>query len=500
MLAYRERDYSSSMAASASLSKQQLTALIEDTKDYQITHGSLLKVVNTNTEENVALTRAIPVSLSPTRFSRHLFEEAKGLQKIFNRLYMRVASDEEFLHRILKPPIDNDTFKKTLWNIHIAARKTGRVQDVSLKTLRSDYMIHRDEGVDVNGNLKKLQLKQVEFNTFSVAGVYMRTWLRICTSICVKLELTELGGLTFAHNMYKSQDLSRRSGILFIVQHNNFNICDEQPLEYVLWNQEPPIPTYRLNFCDVLDHVSLGPSRELLYTSSSCPFKPLEILVVYFRAGYQPEEYDKKGIAARILLEISRAIQCPSILSHLTTFKKVQQELAMPGVLERLLPQEECDYLRATFAPLYPSDASELGLQARALTMDLGKAASYVLKPSLEGGGNNVYDADIPDFLELVPEERWDQFTLMKMINSPSHDGMLMSSDGIYEGPTISELGIFGVCLWRREVRGGGHEILDNMEIGWSFKTKPEDVGEMSVVKGYGFLDSPSGRGEYQRK
>ncbi|MCI33013.1 glutathione synthetase chloroplastic-like, partial [Trifolium medium] len=39
--------------------------------------------------------------------------------------------------------------------------------------------------------------------------------------------------------------------------------------------------------------------------------------------------------AARLLMEQSSAIKCPSISYHLVGTKKIQQELAKPGVLER---------------------------------------------------------------------------------------------------------------------------------------------------------------------
>ena len=61
-----------------------------------------------------------------------------------------------------------------------------------------------------------------------------------------------------------------------------------------------------------------------------------EISVVYFRAGYIPEDYrSNKQWEARRLLESSRAIKCPTIITQLAGCKKVQQVLTMPGVLER---------------------------------------------------------------------------------------------------------------------------------------------------------------------
>jgi glutathione synthetase len=490
------------------LSQKQLETLIENIKDYQITHGSLLKIIRTE-EKSALLTRGIPVSLFPTRFPRKLFDEAVRLQKTFNELYVRIANDEDFLERTLAPLIRDDEFTRRLWEIHLDAKKSKLVQDVTLGIFRSDYMIHVDE----DGGAR--QLKQVEFNTFSVAGgthanlvADMHGFLHkagaygellgdpLKPSQSVPANGTAAGivsGLVNAHDVYgrPKSGISNQAGILFIVQHSNYNICDERPLEYALWNHNPPVPAYRLAFRDILDHISLGPSLELLFTSPSCPFSPLEISVVYLRAGYEPAEYDEKGRAARLLLEKSRAIKCPSILSHLTTFKKVQQELSSPGVLERFLSPVQCADVRATFAPMLPLDSSELGLRGRALATNPKTVADYILKPSLEGGGNNIYGSDISDFLETVPEEERSSFILMERIHALTQEGMLMSSEGLYEGPTISELGIFGVCLWKTSVGERKIDMLENREVGWGLKTKPEGVEEMSVVKGYGFFSSP---------
>jgi hypothetical protein len=80
----------------------------------------------------------------------------------------------------------------------------------------------------------------------------------------------------------------------------------------------------------------------------------MEVSVVYLRAGYEEKECDNVGKIARLRLERSRAIKCPTILSHLTTFKKVQQALATPGTLERFLPAEEAAESRGRLSQFTP--------------------------------------------------------------------------------------------------------------------------------------------------
>ena len=56
-------------------------------------------------------------------------------------------------------------------------------------------------------------------------------------------------------------------------------------------------------------------------------------------------------------MERSRAIKSPTVHYQLTGSKKVQQALALPGVVERFLTDSEAaKKVRSTFAGLYPLD------------------------------------------------------------------------------------------------------------------------------------------------
>lgn len=274
------------------------------------------------------------------------------------------------------------------------------------------------------------------------------------------------------------------------VQPNNVNICDERPIEEALW--QLGIPSYRVIFGDaVLVSTSLTDTRELLYSPpSSHASHQIEVSVVYQRAGYDVDEYTESGLEARYQLERSRAIKAPSLLCHLATLKVVQQKLATPDVLERFLDGEEAARIRKTFMPMFPMDKSPRGLEGRDLATNLHTALNMVLKPPLEGGGHNVYREAIPAFLENMPEHELGDYILMEMIKSPYVHNALLTFQGVYSGPVISELGVFGTCLWRK-CAATKFELLNNDEAGTSLKTKKADVNEISVVKGYGCFDSP---------
>jgi hypothetical protein len=89
----------SPMSYPPTLSQQQLSNLIFNIKDYQLTHGMLLKY---GADANSLNAIPVGVSLFPSVFPESLFEEARKLQTVYNKLYARIAEDEEWLVEVLK--------------------------------------------------------------------------------------------------------------------------------------------------------------------------------------------------------------------------------------------------------------------------------------------------------------------------------------------------------------------------------------------------------------
>jgi glutathione synthase len=241
--------------------------------------------------------------------------------------------------------------------------------------------------------------------------------------------------------------------------------------------------------------VKLDADRTLVYIPPNSPSTQYEVTTIYFRAGYSPDDYPKEqDWTARQHLEKSRAIKCPSILTHLAGCKKVQQVLATPHSphLKRFLPESEvAARVLATFAPIYPLDSSEAGREARGLAADPASASRYVLKPQREGGGNNIYRKAIPPFLEKLPETHWPAYILMEMIEPPPLKNAILRNGELQRGGVICELGVYGVCLWRD---GGGAEqkgeILESWEAGYLLRTKGDQSEEGGVAAGFGAVDS----------
>lgn len=86
----------------------------------------------------------------------------------------------------------------------------------------------------------------------------------------------------------------------------------------------------------------------------------IEVTVVYFRSGYEPGQYlSDDDWNARLLVERSLAIKCPSINYHLAGTKKVQQALAKPGMLKRFITDDiKIKTISDIFTGLYSMDSN----------------------------------------------------------------------------------------------------------------------------------------------
>lgn len=178
---------------------------------------------------------------------------------------------------------------------------------------------------------------------------------------------------------------------------------------------------------------------------------------------------------ARLLIERSSSVKCPSIAYHLAGTKKVQQVLALPEVLERYYTSIVIDWqhlfyrlihdakiiarLRESFIGLYSLTDGDPGVDD---IVEKAKkdGSNFVMKPQREGGGNNIYGKKIEQGIsiyiysakidsvlrEIKPEER-SAYILMDRIHVPSFQTRMMRNDQLLEVNAVSELGIFSVFV-----------------------------------------------------
>jgi glutathione synthase len=247
-----------------------------------------------------------------------------------------------------------------------------------------------------------------------------------------------------------------------------------------------------------------GDARRLVVPNPLTPSAaPAEVAVVYYRAAYTPTDYaTSEAWDTRVLLERSAAIKCPTMALQLAGAKKVQQELAKKDVLEDfllgsgrpatggpVLTQADVDAVRVTWTGLWPLDDSPLGREAQELART--QPERFVLKPQREGGGNNIYRADIPPYLAALDAEapttpgdppRREGFILMELITPPEgvHNWLVRGGEGRARlADVVSELGVYGVSLF-----GGKSDQTVNRLAGTLLRTKGRESDEGGVAIG----------------
>ncbi|EEB06308.2 glutathione synthetase large subunit G [Schizosaccharomyces japonicus yFS275] len=491
-------------------SSSEIDDLSYTARNYAVSNGLVFLNNDEKSSEATTLTQ-IPVTLFPTVIPREAFVEALSVQQAYNKLYAKVSNDHRFLERCLKDMCGQDEFISKLWKVyeesraHFATLKKPCQQPVSLGIFRSDYL--------VTDSKEGPSCKQVEFNTISVSfgaaskvvknmhnylsdyGLYHDR----LTPNHLTINTSTTGivmGLNKAYCVYKQQaeqllkeqnnELPDKTAaqviVLFIVDRNERNIMDQCALEIEL-NNRFKVPSARIYFDELDKSATLDNKTNKLFVKVKG--KVYEVAVAYYRTAYALSEYTSEADwNARLTVEKSLAIKCPSIAFHLAGSKKIQQELAVEGVLENYLSGNELKAIRYTFADMYPLDESEAGLKGRKLALE--SPEHYVLKPQREGGGNNVYGADIPKFLEKTEKKNWSSYILMRHIDAIPSTNYILKGKKAVKFETVDELGILGTLVYNSKTG----EELQNTQVGYICRTKPINVSEGGVATGYASLSS----------
>jgi len=500
-----------------------------------------------------------PMSLLPNAYPSKAFAQAVAVAPAFNELVDRVSRDSEFLEKTLGGGVSSmDPYTAKILKLYKEVYATSNEKNSAaansadrLGILRSDYMLHKDDNDDdaSDGDNADYQLKQVELNTIasSFAGLsckianlhryltsrYDTETKEFLTANIEKISssasstasppsgvpsnpaLHELPlGMKVAYDRYvdrfgdgEKDDKDSKPVVLFVVQEGETNTVDQRLLEFALW-ENYGIPVVRRSLTQLDSELSVDENGALQLASTDSDGSTSEIAVVYFRAGYAPTDYpdgdDGAEWKARLTLETSRATKCPCLGYHLAGTKKVQQELARPGVLERFFPLEDetekVEAMRACFAGLYSmgDDATEEDLTAAKDVLD-GGHPKYVLKPQREGGGYNFYGDDLAKKLkenvvsrggdndDLTLSDELAEFILMQRLFPPQQTAILMRGGKVQgQGDSISELGAFGTLV----VDSHG-TVVHNHYAGFLLRTKFSNVDEGGVASGFATLSSP---------
>mmetsp|Transcript_38786 Transcript_38786/g.56994 ORF Transcript_38786/g.56994 Transcript_38786/m.56994 type:complete len:538 (+) Transcript_38786:41-1654(+) len=441
-----------------------------------------------------------PVSLRPMPFPRAVYTHVWDIMTDFNELVHKVSLDSEFLNEQLLPVAKTDEFQRRLLEIYNACREEGIAQPLTLGVHRSDYMLHDA------GDGTALAPKQVEINTVaaSFAGLSQRVTAMhqmllgrvplqglkaadcpenapisgIAAAIAKAISLYTQTQPQVEKNGGEEEEEGRRVACLFVVQPNEQNVFDQRHLEFELWGTHK-VAVVRATLADI--HAA----SQLDETSRVLTFQGFEIGVIYFRAGYAPPDFTcDNDWAARLRMERSAAVKCPSAAYQCVGAKKIQQVLARPGMVEKYLSAEAATRVRSSFAGLYGlGDGSKEADDAKRRA--IANPSEFVLKPQREGGGNNHYDMEMVEILEKSSDEQLAAYILMDIIKAPPAPALFMRQNQAIETEATTELGVYGVCIANND------KILLSKPVGHLLRSKMASSKETGVAAGFGVLDSP---------
>lgn len=465
------------------LSEKVVEEIETKARDWAGVHGAVLR---TSEADPIYRLEVIPFTLLPTPFPRKEFLKAKDIQKALNLLFHRVSYDPDFLTSTLKNTIAADDFTARLFKIYETVRQRGVLQKISLGILRCDYILDTShDGGNENPIIKQVEINSIStsLSTFAIKLSKLHKYVMrelglpdLCDKVPENHAVDGLAkGLIAAWEAYGSSS----AAIAFLVEPFVRMIADQKVLELTIQKLNPNIRILRRTLRDFGENGKMGKDHKIF-------IEDIECAVFYFRDGYMPHQYPLEiDWDARLMIELSCAIKCPSIQYHLAGTKKVQQELARPEILKKFVDDEvTVSAIQDVFTGLYSLDEIEdTGNGVVALAIQ--NPDRYVLKPQREGGGNNIYGDDVRDVLKACknPHEL-SAYILMDRIVPPVLKNYLVKpGHRAVLADVVSELGIYGVIL------GSDNKVLMNEEVGHLLRTKAATVDEGGVVAGFSALD-----------
>lgn len=96
------------------LSDEQAQFLLSNLKDWSIANGLAVRpapsFVASSLDPAGVLATTAPVTLFPSLFPRHCYQEGLAIQKSYNELYSAIARDEEWLREIVEECVASNLY------------------------------------------------------------------------------------------------------------------------------------------------------------------------------------------------------------------------------------------------------------------------------------------------------------------------------------------------------------------------------------------------------
>nr|CDS27752.1 glutathione synthetase [Hymenolepis microstoma] len=443
----------------------------------------------------------------PSPFPKAEFEEAVNIQQSFNSLFLKVASDYDFLESVFKPVLSQDDYVRNLWEIYKTDQLLGPVQSLRLSLNRSDYMLHTAlpgsplKQVEMNfiaasfGGVMERLVKAHQFRLHQLLGPHAPQLPECPSATKFGLALAR----TVAEYSRKCQNLPQSNlghlmceipAILVVISDCETNIFDQRSIEEAVLYANPSIPILRCTFAELAETTG----RAVVESETGrLIVDGHEVGIIYYRTGYAPDHFNEEAWKTKLRLERSLAVKCPSVDYLLANMKLVQTALASgPAVLSRFGNGPEVEKLARTFAKqtVLSTDFhfADVAVIDCMVTECRKNPSKFVLKPQREGGSNNTFGDDIVHKLdEIMGKPEANAYILMERFEPPLIENCVVGAD--YAPPImrkmVSELGIYGILL------SDGKVEMMNDHAGHLLRTKFVGVDEGGVVTGFASLDTP---------
>ena len=466
---------------------------VESAVDWSLMHGLALKA-------GVSAARHCAFSFSPTPIARERFHQLRQVVPLMGRMINAVSYDHAFLSEAIRPLQGSDCLFDHLYEQYQKLHAKGQAPArKSLLIMRTDFM---DDEV--------LGPKIIEFNGIA-AGMgpfgqrahqlhqYLQeTWPEQfhLWAGSEKVELVDNSAIeNLASGIAKAarhtRENSRDSGapvFLMVVQPDEDNIYDQKLLKLAL--QARGVKTVRRTLRQLYDEISTGGNNRLMLAGMG------SVDVVYFRTGYQPQDYVAEDVEesrccealgdTRAFIEQHNVAVNATVAQQLATSKRVQTlltEMSAKQLTRFNLPQEEAEKVKFYLGEMHQLNSQSLDWFRQQPSRD------WVLKNQGEGGGHCIFDEDIMPRLENLANqpESHNSWALMRRLRPQHrpHEALLVrQGEARVVDDLISEIGMFTVHF------EGDAVTEDDGYAGYLIRSKPAEAREGGVHSGLGVVDS----------
>jgi glutathione synthase len=497
------------------------SSLVQEAVSYALSHGI---VVSTGP----AMQTHAPMTVRPSPMDATCHAQALALGPLLNTMIARIAADHDYLRSTLAETAAADpSFTGRLLALLGSGPDPGT--GVELGIYRHDYFVHQESPT------VKPVLRMVEMNciaaSFACLGTRTSRMHRYLSThpngidpqsksdnnVAPKADVLKalpendamgglVSGLAAAHKAYveplvmpnKIRGLENHQiqsfehpemRAIMVVQPGERNVFDQDLLRIALWDDHK-IDMVRMTLAEINAFGSISDRGRLVITRPK-PAHPFIATLVYYRAGYGPDDYPSEAEwDARALIECTSAVKCPSIAAQLVGTKKIQQVLDLPGEVERFIKvQTDADLIRSCFACQYTLSPGAEGDEAAQL--GITRPNDFVLKPQREGGGNNLYSTKMKAALERMTVQERSAYILMERLRPVVARNILVRNGNSEEADVVSEFGVYGI-----HVMVDGKDTQNSVG-GTLLRSKLATQDDGGVAAGVAVLDSPMLVGEH---